>query len=267
MEKTDHTFAVCAYGESPYLEACIRSLKQQTIKTNILIATSTPNSLIDRLSEKYDIPVFVNTGEHGITQDWNFAYAQAQTKYVTIAHQDDVYDKKYAEEMLRYMRQEEKPLIFYTDYAEIRGGRIVSSNRLLRVKRLMLLPLIPRFARTSIFLRRRVLSLGSPICCPSVTFAKENLPEVVFQNHFRADEDWEAWERLSALDGAFIYCRKILTLHRIHQDSETTKILQDNERSKEDLYMFRKFWPGPVARILCSLYSSSEKSNEMEPKA
>lgn len=107
MEKTDHTFAVCAYGESPYLEACLRSLKQQTVKTNILIATSTPNSLIGRLSKKYDIPVFVNTGEHGITQDWNFAYAQAQTKYVTIAHQDDVYDKKYAEEMLRYMRQEE----------------------------------------------------------------------------------------------------------------------------------------------------------------
>ncbi len=241
MEKTDHTFAVCAYGESPYLEACLRSLKQQTVKTNILIATATPNSLIDRLSRKYDIPVFVNTGEHGITQDWNFAYAQAQTKYVTIAHQDDVYDKRYAEEMLRCMGQEKKPLIFY--------------------------PLIPKSARTNIFLRRRVLSLGSPICCPSVTFAKENLPEVVFQNHFRADEDWEAWERLSALDGAFIYCRKILTLHRIHQDSETTKILQDNERSKEDLYMFRKFWPGPVARILCSLYSSSEKSNEMEPKA
>ena len=70
-------------------------------------------------------------------------------------------------------------------------------------------------------------------------------------------------ERLSAISGAFIYCSKILTLHRIHQDSETTKILKDNERTKEDLYMFRKFWPEGIARILCSLYSTSEKSNEM----
>ena len=27
-----HVFAVCAYGESPYLESCLRSLKAQTIK-------------------------------------------------------------------------------------------------------------------------------------------------------------------------------------------------------------------------------------------
>ena len=26
-----HTFAICAYKESPYLEACIRSLKGQTV--------------------------------------------------------------------------------------------------------------------------------------------------------------------------------------------------------------------------------------------
>ncbi len=263
MEKTDHTFAVCAYGESPYLEACIRSLKRQTIQTNILISTSTPNSLINRLAQKYDIPVFVNTGEHGITQDWNFAYKMADTRFVTIAHQDDLYDRKYVEEILRYAGQEKTPLILFTDYAEIRDNRIVTSNRLLRVKRLMLLPLIPQCARRSRFLRRRILSLGSPICCPSVTFVKDNLPEVIFQNHFKADEDWEAWERLSKIKGSFIFCNKILTMHRIHEDSETSKILEANERTKEDLYMFRKFWPDPIAGIICKLYRNSEKSNEI----
>ena len=37
-----HTFVICAYGESPYLEACIRSLLSQTEKSRILCATSTP---------------------------------------------------------------------------------------------------------------------------------------------------------------------------------------------------------------------------------
>ena len=42
----DHTFAVCAYGESPYLEECVRSLLDQNVKSRILIATSTPNARI-----------------------------------------------------------------------------------------------------------------------------------------------------------------------------------------------------------------------------
>ncbi|MDR2277020.1 MAG: glycosyltransferase family 2 protein, partial [Vagococcus sp.] len=30
--KENHTFVICAYGESEFLEACIDSLKNQTIK-------------------------------------------------------------------------------------------------------------------------------------------------------------------------------------------------------------------------------------------
>ena len=54
MEK--HTFAICAYKESPYLEECIKSLKSQTVKSNIIIVTSTPNQFISDLSEKYHLP-------------------------------------------------------------------------------------------------------------------------------------------------------------------------------------------------------------------
>jgi len=28
----DHTFAICAYGESPYLEECIKSIKNQIVR-------------------------------------------------------------------------------------------------------------------------------------------------------------------------------------------------------------------------------------------
>ena len=44
-----HIFAICAYKESPYLEECIVSLKNQTVKTDILLATSTPNEYIENL--------------------------------------------------------------------------------------------------------------------------------------------------------------------------------------------------------------------------
>ena len=46
----DHPWALCAYGESPYLEECILSLRNQTVRSRILIATSTPNTEICRLA-------------------------------------------------------------------------------------------------------------------------------------------------------------------------------------------------------------------------
>ena len=57
-DKTNqHTFVICAYQESEYLEECIRSLKNQTVRSKILLATSTPNPMIEGLAEKYHIPV------------------------------------------------------------------------------------------------------------------------------------------------------------------------------------------------------------------
>ena len=51
--------------------------------------------------------------------------------------------------------------------------------------------------------------------------------------------------------------------HRIHEESETSIILGDNARNKEDYEMFCKFWPKCIAKILAKLYSKSENSNKM----
>lgn len=115
-----HTFVICAYKESQYLEECIRSLRRQTVKSNIIMVTSTPNSYISDLAKKYNISLFVNEGPGGITQDWNFGYRCAETEYVTIAHQDDVYRKDYLERALRAVDYFKKPLIFFSDYYELR---------------------------------------------------------------------------------------------------------------------------------------------------
>lgn len=257
------TFAICAYGESPYLEECIQSCRNQTVAADILLATSTPNEHIKKLCKKYKIPMYVNTGESGITQDWNFAYAQCGTEYITIAHQDDIYCREYVESVLNRIKDSRQPLIAFTDYFEIRKGKLVKSSSLLRIKRLMLLPFCFKCFDRSRFIRRRVLSFGTPICCPSVTFVRGNLPDKVFLDGYRASEDWQAWERISRQKGDFLYCRKPLMCHRIHQESETTKLVVNNIRRKEDLEMFEKFWPKPIAVILAGLYAKSEKSNEL----
>ena len=259
----NHIFAICAYKESPYLEECILSIKNQTVPSNMIIVTSTPNDYIQNMALKYEIPYFVNTGEGGITQDWNFGYAHADSKYITIAHQDDIYEKDYLEIALSAAEQSKRPLIFFSDYFEIRNGKRVSNNTLLKVKRIMLIPLRIKSFQRSKWVRRRILSLGSPICCPSVMFAVENLPDVVFKNGFRACEDWEAWEMISKLKGEFLYSTKLLMGHRIHEESETSAIIGDNKRSEEEYQMFCKFWPKCIAKILVKFYSKGQKSNQL----
>ena len=57
ISSNDHTFVVCAYQASPFLEACIRSCMQQEVPTRVMIATSTPNDWIRSIADKYQLPL------------------------------------------------------------------------------------------------------------------------------------------------------------------------------------------------------------------
>ncbi len=260
----DHTFVICAYKESNYLEECILSLKRQKVKSNVVIATSTPNSHIQRLSAKYEIPLCIRKGKSDIAEDWNFAYKQAGTNLVTIAHQDDIYCDNYLEDVLLTVNKSKQPLIVFGNYGEIRGADIVTDNRLLNVKKVMLHPLRNKRFWTSQFVRRRILSLGSAICCPSVTYVKKNLPDTLFESGYKSNLDWQTWEKLSRLKGSFVYCNTILMLHRIHEESTTTQIIAESNRTKEDFKMYCKFWPKWFAKCLIKFYAKSQDSNTIQ---
>ena len=261
-----HTFVICAYQESPYLEECIRSLLNQTVRSNILIATSTPNKYIEKLAEKYRLSVRVHE-RGGLAGDWNYALQYADTAYVTLAHQDDVYGKHYTEYILSGLKRSSRPLIAFTDYAELRdtasGMEYVKSNRLLRIKRLLLSPLRIPALWGSRFVRRRILSLGSAICCPAVTINLENVDLPVFENNMKSNIDWQAWERISLSKGDFVYVPRIGMAHRIHGGSTTSGLIRDNGRKAEDLYMYRKFWPEWIAVFIERFYQKSEASNQL----
>ena len=258
----EHTWLVCAYKESPYLEECIRSLVSQTVKSRILITTSTPCGHISAVAEKYGLPVFVNTGKAGISGDWNFALRTGETELLTIAHQDDIYEPAYTETLLKRMNRSRNPILYFTDYGELRGGERVTQNRLLRIKRLLLVParLFPGWR----FARRMSLAFGDPICCPSITYRRSIMEDYEFEDHFRSDLDWEMEEKLSRLKGRFVYQPSVLMYHRIHEESATTEIIGDHRRTLEDYEMMKKFWPDWIAKRLSKAYAASEKSNQVK---
>ena len=257
----NHSFVICAYGESIYLEECIKSLFAQTVKSNVIVATSTPNEHIIGLCRKYNLELFVNSNRDGISSDWNFAISCATTGLVTLAHQDDIYKPCYTEYMLKALNAAKNPLIFSCGYGELRGTEEVYSNRLLNIKKLLLIPM--RAFPQSIAARRLSLSFGSPICCPSVTYIRNIIGNNRFKANYYADLDWEQWETLSKNKGSFVYCSKPLVLHRIHEESETSKVIGSTGRKNEDYQMFLHFWPKQIAKILSEVYSKAENSNKL----
>lgn len=243
------------------MRECVESVLDQDARAEVIVCTSTPNKLIQDIADGFRLPLFVNPVQKGIASDWNFAIQCAETPYVTIAHQDDIYERDYGRAAIEMLDSAHDPIIFFSDYGELRDGGRVDSNRLLKVKSMMLKPLIPKRRWASAFWRRSILRFGSPISCPAVTYCKSSIPDSLFKAGMKGGLDWDAWERLSRIRGEFCYDPHILMYHRIHEDSETSHIIADSTRENEDLAMLERFWPKPLARLINHFYSKSLKSN------
>jgi len=258
-----HTFAVVAYKDSPYLEECLLSLLRQTVKSEICISVSTPSLSVDRLAERYNIPILVNTKDGGIACDWTFAYNNCKTKYLTLAHYDDIYLPKYTERCLSAAGN--KPfLIAFTDYAELMPDntlRKISVNAL--VKAALKTPFLIKRRISSGGVKKAVLSFGNPIACPAVMYNREDIGYFEFSGDLSYNMDWDAWLRLSSRRGDFVYIKDRLLLHRLHKGSQTSLLIENKVRKQEELYLFRRLWPGPVARVLSDVYSLGAGSNKV----
>ena len=256
--KNNHTWVICAYGESEFLEACILSLRAQTIRSKIICYSSTPLDSIRQLCQTYEIPFYTKEGG-GIGTDWNNALSFVDSQYVTIAHQDDYYEPTYLEAVLQKIEQSKDVLIAYTDYFEEKNGVKILANKNLKIKTFMLkvLNIMP----ASHFWRNRVLALGNPISCPAVTYNLARIKEFRFDEKMRVSLDWYAWYKISEYKGRFAFISEKLMCHRIHEESETTKTISDNTRTKEDLYMYQLFWPKWIAKLINRAYIKSQDSN------
>lgn len=260
MEKfNDHTFVICAYKESEYLEEVIKSLLNQKLKSNIIISTSTPNDYIKNIAKKYDLELFVNTGKTGIGPDWNFAISNVKTKYVTIAHQDDLYDSFYTEEIYKAIQKNSDIIMVFTNHKEIREGKVVKKNLNLKIKSIMTFP-ITIFKRPKFF-KKLILSFGNPISCPSVCLNTEIVGKRPFREDMASNIDWGTWLDFANKKGAFVYLKKILVFHRVHNNSTTTECINDNKRIQEDYEMFCRIWPKFFAKFIMIFYKHAQDAN------
>lgn len=260
----EHTFVIPAYKQSPYLETCIQSLQAQKLPTKILIATSTPSDYLKKIAEKYHIPYFISHSIPGsIGADWNFAIEKATTRYITIAHQDDIYNPAYTQEVLSKIEEhlQKKPLIAFTHYIDIINKEEKNNTVNAYIKNAILLPFHLKKCIQSRFIKKFVLSLGNPICCPAVTIDTHITNHLKFLPSLTCVLDWEAWLQLADKDGAFIFINKKLVKHRIHIDSETTNQIKIGNRRKEETEILQSIWGKKIGSLIARIYTSGYKGN------
>ncbi|MCI8948446.1 MAG: glycosyltransferase family 2 protein [Lachnospiraceae bacterium] len=264
--KDFHTFAICAYGDSPYLEACIRSVTMQSCPTNVILCTSTPSPYIKKLAKAYQIPVLIREGKKGIGEDWNFAYEMADSRYVTIAHQDDMYGKHYVEELKQAVGRFPDISLFTTDYVTVKNRKLAKGERLEGVKRFLRIPLrIPSLNHLSV-IKKASLCFGNPICCPACTYRKEegfqeNRP--FFNPSFRFVLDWDRLIAMAKEPGRFICAEKPLVYHRLHPDAATNSCMKEHLRFEEESKMFALLWPDCIVRLIMKFYQRAYDSYEI----
>lgn len=254
-------------ASGPRLAALVGSLRAQTARGSaILLATSTPSAELEDFARREQLPLHINPHRRGIAADWNFALDAARTARVTLAHQDDVFAPAYLVRLTAALDRHAGAVIAFSDYAEHTPSGPRGDKVNLRIKR----ALCERAFRGRACIsepadKLRLLSLGNPICCPSVLFNRTALGEFRFPEGFQTNLDWMAWLELARRPGGFVYVRETLLSKGVHADSETSVTIANRARMREDRALFASIWPWPVAAALAIIYRLGYLANRVGP--
>lgn len=259
----DHTFAIPVYRAAPNLATLVESLRAQAgPRSEILLASSTPSTELKLFAKHYALSLHINPQRVDVAADWNFALTAAQTELVTLAHQDDRFAPSYVAGLSSGLRRHPSALLAFCDYSEHTplGARRTNIN--LRIKRALRQRAFgARECITDPRDKLRLLSLGNPICCPSVMFDRSTLADFRFPSGFQTNLDWMAWLDLARRPGGFVYVRECLVSKGVHAGSETTATIANRAREREDRAIFNTLWPQPVAAALATLYRLGYRAN------
>ncbi|MEI6265720.1 MAG: glycosyltransferase family A protein [Sphingobacteriia bacterium] len=260
---SDHCFVIPAYKNSAFLEKCIESLLQQSVKSDIIITTSTPTEFTKSIASKYNIPYHINNVENaGIACDWNFALSKATANLVTIAHQDDIYAEEFSKKAIEAYHQYADFQICFTNYADLFDQTIKSKSVYQLIKKLLLAPILISKESSNSFIKKWLIAFGNPISCPTVTFNKNKIGQFSFNRNYRFVVDWFAWLELSKQKGSFVYINQALIQHRIHEKSATTNEMKDGARTKEEKEILSIIWGKWLGSIIAFVYQLSHYQNK-----
>lgn len=246
-----------AYGDSPYLAGCLRSLAAQTLLGRVVVSTSTPSPHIEDACRGAGVELRVHSERRGIGSDWNQALGVVHgSRYVTLAHQDDLYRPTFLERTLALFGRHPQGALCFTGYDEVDDDGEIRTSKISRAKHLIERVTLRRREAPSPARLRLFLSFGNPLPCSSVTLDRAQLSDFAFATHLASNLDWDAWWRLQASGRRFIRAPERLVGRRHNPLTETSRLIKDGRRAREDREMFRRIWPEPIGGVLAAAYQA-----------
>jgi hypothetical protein len=249
-----HAFVVLAYKDSPFLRACVASVCAQTRPSTVVIATSTPSSYIDEIARSFGVSVKVNPTQKGIAGDWAFGLSATDARYVTLAHQDDVYYPTFAQQTLETFERSAKAALCFTGYEEIDDEGRPKSSKISKIKHLIQFFAIGSRERVEGRALHAILALGNTLPCSTVTYDRRQLAGFQFSTELSSNLDWDAWMSLLNRGETFLHVNERLVGRRHNALTETSALIRSGRRAEEDLLMFRRLWPKAIGDFIAYVY-------------
>lgn len=232
--KDIHSFVIVANKDNYNLEECIKSVKKQSTKSNVIILAWSKSKYIMDLASDNSIGVIIEP-EKNIGKILNSALNSVNTKLVTIVNQNDILDRNYLKEVLKvYKQNKDSALIFTNNYIVEKDIRIDNSKDLF-IKRLLRNPLANSKLNNKIHYKKRLIKYRNTVYLSSITFNKPLIPSDIFSTNIQYIPVWYMLKELIELDNRIVYVKeKLVGIRKRIKKKTKTEI----KETKKLLYEF-----------------------------
>ncbi len=238
------------FNGASFLRRTLESLLAQTYRDFTLVCIddlSADDSLsIARSFTDGRMRVMRNDVRRGLGGNWNAAFDAAETSYLVIAHQDDVYEPRFLEATLDVLEEHPRAFMAHTRALYIDEEERPEPAAALRFKDTFWPDAEPyqREPRQEL----ATLQKGNYIICPAVMFRMSAVATIGrFNENYRFVTDWEYWMRglLAGFTIAGTHAR--LIRWRRHSGSATTQEEATLRRYDEELALLE--WLSDTAQL------------------
>ena len=195
----------------------------------IIYMVDAPNNYI----EEFNCGITVNgEDEKGIGNDWNYGVEKAEGRFVTVTHQDDLYNRHYVEELKKAYERWPDMSVFMTDGVLIKDGKLTRGGAVEAVKKVLRLPWRFRGLCHLSAVKMSGLIFGNPVMCPSCSYGKDRISLPLFSDQYDFVLDWDCMRKLALKGGRFVCVEKPLLYYRVHDGAATKVCIKNHKRER-----------------------------------
>lgn len=202
--KPKFSITLCTFNSIEYIEQCVDSLLNQTLKDFelIIVDDGSTDGTIEYLNQLVDhrIRLYVLGKNYGLIYARTQAFAAARADYIALMDADDIVHPQRLEEQLRVLEAGN------VDICGTRYQTLDTASNRLRER--------PSYVSNSDL--RALLTIYCPLCNPTVSFKRTLLEITGYEEAFRHAEDYAFWTALSASDCVFHIVPLHLLTYRVH---------------------------------------------------